>query len=354
MPERHQGTRTTRNLIERKRRRDPQPPQYFARLVGAGGRGGDNLRRAGTGAEGCAGQHRPRRHRGSIGPQAQYPCHLGRRCRRREHQRLLERPDGLRDAEHRPHRPRGHQVPALLRRAVLHRRPRGVPDRAARHPHRPDQGRLSRRADGHEPAGSLDRRPAQEPRLRHGAVRQEPRRRPQRVAADRERLRRVLRQPLSSQRRGRAGTAGLSEGPGLPRQVRPARRAQMQGDRPRRSHGRSALRQDRQADHRGHRRADQEAHGDDRRRDLGRGHRLHEAAAGRRQAVLLLVQCDAHAPANACPRRASRPLHPRRQRIHRRHARARRHRRHACSRRWTTWASPTTPSSSTPATTGPT
>ena len=35
-----------------------------------------------------------------------------------QHQRLLERPDGLRDAEHRPHRPRGAQVPALLRRAV--------------------------------------------------------------------------------------------------------------------------------------------------------------------------------------------------------------------------------------------
>ena len=73
--------------------------------------------------------------------------------------------------------------------------------------------------------------------------------------------------------------------------------------------GRSALRQDRQADHRGHRRAHQEAHGDDRRRDLGRGHRLHEAAAGGGQAVLLLVQLDAHAPAHARPRRASRPLH---------------------------------------------
>ena len=40
---------------------------------------------------------------------------------------------------------------------------------------------------------------------------------------------------------------------------------------------RSALRQAGQADDRGHRCAHQEAHGDDRRRDLGRGHRLHEA-----------------------------------------------------------------------------
>ena len=233
----------------------------------------------------------------------------------------------------------------------MHRRPLGVPHRPAHHPHRAEQGRLSRRADGHEPARPLDRRPAEEPRLCHRAVRQEPRRRPQRVAADGERLRRVLRQSLSPQRRGRAGAAGLSEGPGLQGQVRPARRAALQGDRPRRSDGRSALRQDRQADHRGHRRADQEAHGDDRRRDLGGGDRLHEAAASGGQAVLRLVQLDPHASAHARPRRASRPLQARRQRIHRRHDGARRHHRHACSRRSTTWASPTTPSSSTRATT---
>ena len=77
---RHQGPRTTRNLIERNRRPGPQPSQYFARLVGAGGRSGDNLRRAGAGAEGCAGSP------GSAaaptpaapsGPQAQYPRSSG-------------------------------------------------------------------------------------------------------------------------------------------------------------------------------------------------------------------------------------------------------------------------------------
>ena len=47
------------------------------------------------------------------------------------------------------------------------------------------------------------------------------------------------------------------------------------------------------------------------------------------QAVLLLVQRHAHAPAHACARRAPRPLQARRQRVHRRHDRARRHRRHA-------------------------
>ena len=51
--------------------------------------------------------------------------------------------------------------------------------------------------------------------LRHRPVRQEPPRRPQRVPADRARLRRVLRQPLPPQRRGGAGEPGLSEEPGV-------------------------------------------------------------------------------------------------------------------------------------------
>ena len=59
----------------------------------------------------------------------------------------------------------------------------------------------------------IDRRPAQESRLCHRTVRQEPCRRSQRIAADRERLRRVFRQSLPSQRRGGAGTARLSQGP---------------------------------------------------------------------------------------------------------------------------------------------
>ena len=119
----------------------------------------------------------------------------------------------------------GHPLPALLRRAELHRGAGGVPHRPARHPHRADQGGLPRRADGHEPARSVHRRRDEEPRLRHRPVRQEPRRRPQRDPADGQRLRRVLRQPLPPQCRGRARAARLPEGPGLPRQVRPARRA---------------------------------------------------------------------------------------------------------------------------------
>ena len=47
--------------------------------------------------------------------------------------------------------------------------------------------------------------------LRHRPVRQEPPGRPRRAPADHARLRRVLRQPLSPQRRGRAGEPRLSE-----------------------------------------------------------------------------------------------------------------------------------------------
>ena len=83
---------------------------------------------------------------------------------------------------------------------------------------------------------------------------------------DRPRLRRVLRQPLPPQRRGRAGAARLPEGPGVPRQVRPARRAGLQGLGQGRPDRRPALRQGRQAGLQGHRPADQEADGDDRRR----------------------------------------------------------------------------------------
>ncbi len=59
------------------------------------------------------------------------------------------------------------------------------------------------------------------------------------------------------------------------KQVRSAWRAQAHGHRRGRSDGRSPLRQGRQADDRGHWSPHQEAHGDDRRRDVGGGHRLH-------------------------------------------------------------------------------
>ena len=88
------------------------------------------------------------------------------------------------------------------------------------------EGRHSRRAD--RPAGPRHHhRPgAEAARLCDRAIRQEPSRRPQRISADGPRLRRVLRQPLSPQRRRRAGAAVLAEGrQGLCRQQFAARRA---------------------------------------------------------------------------------------------------------------------------------
>ena len=101
---------------------------------------------------------------------------------------------------------------------------------------------------------------AQAARLRDGPVRQEPSRRPRRVPADETRLRRVLRQPLSPQRRGGAGAPVLAEERHRLRQGQlAARRAQS-----------VRRRQDR-----GHRAADPQADGDDRRRDHRRRDRLH-------------------------------------------------------------------------------
>ncbi len=123
--------------------------------------------------------------------------------------------------------------------------------------------RLGRRGPDH-------RRTAQAARLRHGPVRQEPLRRSEQVPADRARLRRVLRQSLSPQRRGGTRAVRLSaQGPipEAPRLRVAAWCAEVQ--RHRRSvqrTRRSEVRPGRQADHRGHRAAGHQADGDHRRR----------------------------------------------------------------------------------------
>ena len=114
-----------------------------------------------------------------------------------------------------------------------------------------------------------DRGAAQAARLRDRAVRQEPPRRHEQVPADGARLRRVLRQPLPPQRGGGARGRELAVAGGVPalqRAVPPARRHPLVGDRHRRRHRRAALRPRRPPAHRGHRPADEEADGDDRRR----------------------------------------------------------------------------------------
>ena len=157
--------------------------------------------------------------------------------------------------------------------------------------------------------GSDDRRAAQAAGLRLRPVRQEPSRRPRRVPADRTRLRRVLRQPLSPQRRRGTGVRGLPEGRRLREEVRTARRAALL-----REPGRHA------AD-RGHRPPDQEAHGDDGRGDHGGCAGLHRGAGQGGQAVLLLVQLHQDARLDASEGRGQGQDGARR--VPRRHGRAR-------------------------------
>ena len=103
---------------------------------------------------------------------------------------------------------------------------------------------------------------------------------------DEPRLRRVLRQPLSPRCRGRTRASRLSQGPGVPRALRAARRHPLLCRRP----------------HRGHRAADEEAHGDHRRRRHRASHRLHPRGACGGQAVLRVVELHPHARVDAHPR----------------------------------------------------
>ena len=189
----------------------------------------------------------------------------------------------------------GAHIHRLLRPAVLHRRPRGLHHRPEPDPYRPAQGRPAVGEGGPLGQGPDPGRIAQAPGLRDRPVRQEPSRRPQRIPADRTRLRRVLRQPLSPQRRGRAGKPGLSEGRRIsefPHEFRSARRPQMRRDRDRDSRRRPALRGLGQAEMRGHRPDDHEADGDGGRGVPRRLARLHRPRQQGQEAVLRLVQLD--------------------------------------------------------------
>ena len=160
----------------------------------------------------------------------------------------------------------GVGVHRLLRPAELHRRPRRLHHRPEPAAHRAHQGRHARRRPRPPPRGPDDRRAAQAARLRDRAVRQEPPRRPRRVPAHQPRLRRVLRQPLSPERRGGARAPGLPEGPGVQEALRPARRHPQLGAPT-------------GAEDRGHRPAHQQAHGDHRRRGHGAHARVHRRDA---------------------------------------------------------------------------
>ena len=132
--------------------------------------------------------------------QAQHPVHHGRRHRLDAAEHLPPRPDGRRDAQHRPHRQRGRDLHALLRRAELHRRAQRLLHRhaSAAHGHDPAAapGQPVLPAARHAGAREVPARP----RLQHRRVRQEPPRRPHRRAADGARLPGVLGLPVSPRR----------------------------------------------------------------------------------------------------------------------------------------------------------
>ena len=198
-------------------------------------------------------------------------------------QLLQRRSDGLPHAQHRPHCQRRNAIHRLVRRAKLHRGPRRIHQWTKRLSHRHEQGRRARCRRRLGRRGPDDRRAAQTARLRHRPVRQEPLRRQEQAPADRARVRRVLRQPLSPQRGRGARAVRLPARRPVPEAARlrtAARCAEVQSHR-RGVQGarRSEVRSGRQADHRGHRAAGHQADGDHRRRHHRGMHRLHQAAA---------------------------------------------------------------------------
>ncbi len=159
--------------------------------------------------------------------------------------------------------------------------------------------------------GADDRRPAQAAGLCHRPVRQEPPRRSRFAPAHGARLRRIPRQPVPPERRGRTRNLLLPEGPRVPQEVRPARRAAHLGRR----QGR--------ADDQGHRRADAQAHGDGRPGNLRRRAEVRRQRGQGRQALLRVVQHHAHARVDAAGQVGRGPH--RHRPVPRRHGRARRH-----------------------------
>ena len=98
----------------------------------------------------------------------EHPGHHARRRRLLERRRLQPRHDGA-DAQHRPHRARGHALHRPLRAADLHAGPRRLHHRPAADPHRPDDGRPAGLAGRARRARPDARRSAEAARLPHRA-----------------------------------------------------------------------------------------------------------------------------------------------------------------------------------------
>ena len=199
--------------------------------------------------------------------EAEHPGDLRRRHRPDERQRLLDGPDGLPHAQHRPDRQGRHDLHRLLRRAELHRRPVVVHHRPVHASHGPEQGRRARRHGG---AAEGRRRPSPSCSRPHGYATGQF---GKNHLGDRDEFLPTVHgfdeffgnlYHLNAEEEPEQRT--YPRDPEFRKKFGPARRAS------------DATVERRRQAHRGHRAADQEADGDDRRRDVGRGRRLHQAA----------------------------------------------------------------------------
>ena len=245
-----------------------------------------------------------------------------------ECQRLFVRPDGLPHAEHRPHRPRRHDVHRLLRRAELHGRPLDVHHRPGTLAHRPLQGRHCRAPRVGLQAKDIDHR-----RSCSSRSATPPASSARTTSATATSSCRPSTASTSSSAISTTSTPRKSRSTPTIRRIRHSRRAfgprgvlQLQGapiatirpSDPRFGRVGKQTIEDTGA-------ADQEADGDDRRRDVGCRDRLHQAPGARpNTAVLLLVQHDAHAFPHACAPECAGQAGLTSSRIRRRHDRARR------------------------------
>ena len=156
----------------------------------------------------------------------------------------------------------------------------------------------------HAGAGADHRHGAEVDGLCHRPVRQEPSRRPQRISAD------ACTASMSSSATSITSTRWRTRSTATTRRISKdkvgPRNLSTPGHRHRRSDGRSALGQGRQAEDHGRRPAaaasdgrHQIRHGDLRRGHPRQDHRVHREGQGRRQAVLRLDEPDAHARVDA-------------------------------------------------------
>ena len=160
---------------------------------------------------------------------AEHLHHLGRRYRPVEHQRLLAWGHGLPHAEYRPGGQGRDDLHRLLRRAKLHGGSGLVHHRPAWPADRTDQGRLAGATLGlqkEDPTIAELLKPLGYATGQFG----------KNHLGDRNEFLPTVhgfdefyRQPVPPERRRRTGTARLSEGSGVPTEVRPARRAGLQG-----------------------------------------------------------------------------------------------------------------------------